>query len=303
MLLIRLVELIVVLAAVVIVPLGLSAATTLDRTEKQDRFERAVRRAFPVVGLSLPVAMHWHGTALAFVLGLLYVAACVAVALVGARRFAGRLARALRHRGRFPLEEVAVDLGMAYLVVGGAWTFAYVNELTVMGFAGLQCLLTAAHFHYAGFGACVVAGLLGRALPARGLVRVLHLPATLGMMSGIALLAAGIAAFHPLERIAAWVVAGSLVSLGLLLVWRAAHPGRTLARVALGLAGLSTLCSGALAAWFSATGFAMLGYEALKTMISLHGLVNALGFVGLGLLGLRWLRPDSRVAPEVSPAG
>jgi hypothetical protein len=292
-LLIRLVELVVVFAATVIVPLGLSAAAQRDRTGKQDRFERAVMRIFPLAGLSLLAAMHWHGTAIAFVVGCVYVGACVMVALVGARRFA--------RRSRLRLEEIAIDLGMVYLVVGGAWTFAYVNELAVMGFAGLQCLLTAAHFHYAGFGACVVAGSIGRAIPARGPIRLLYVPATVGMMSGIALLAAGIAAWHPLERVAAWVVACSLVSLGLVLLFRASRSGRMLARFALALAGLSTLCSGALAAWFSATGFAMLGYEALKTMIALHGLVNALGFVGLGLLGLRLLRAESRAAPGAIP--
>ena len=291
--LVRLTELVVVLAAVLIVPLGLAATSTADRTGGRERFERAVSRAFPFAGLGLLAGLHWHGTTLALVTASLYAAACVAVAAIGARRFA--------RRSRFRLEETALDLGHAYLVVGGAWAFAYVNDLTVMGFGGLQSLLTAAHFHYAGFGACVVAGLVGRALPSRGRVRALYVPATLGMMSGVALLAAGIAAWPPLERAAAWVVAASLVSLGLLVAGLAAGSGPGLARALLALAGLSTLFSGAMAAWFSATGFARAGYEELSTMVAWHGLVNALGFVGLGLLGLRLLRPPSRAAPGALP--
>jgi hypothetical protein len=82
----------------------------------------------------------------------------------------------------------------------------------------------------------------------------------------------------------------------MLLVRRAAGEGHLLARAAVALAGLFTLCSGALAAWFSTIGFASLGPDGLKTMVTLHGVVNALGFVGLGLLGLRLLPPDSRAA-------
>ena len=293
MLLVRVVEIVVLFAAIVVVPLGLLAIARKDRHGADDRVERRVRRSFALAGVLLAIAFRFPATPWAKACSTIYVLACAAVAWLAVRR-------AMR-RSRFRLEEAAIDLGLLYLVVGGAWAFAYANEMEVMGFAGLQCLLTSAHFHYAGFGACVVAGLLGRALPDRGVLRAAVRPVTIGIMSGVALLAAGIAAFRPLERVAAWVVAASLVGVGLLLVARSLRAGPAFARVALALAGVSTFSSGALAVWFSATGFEQLGLDALRTMIELHGLVNAIGFVTFGLVGLLVLRPASRAAPAGLP--
>jgi hypothetical protein len=292
--LVHLIEVVVLFAALAIVPLGLLAITLPARDGGMDALERPVRLAFPPTALLLLASFLWPRTTIAAAFGAAYVVACAGVALLAVRRLA--------RRRRFCLEETAIDLGCLYLPVGGAWAFAYANGLTVMGFAGVQCLLTAAHFHYAGFGACVVAGLAGRALPApRGAIRYLYVPAALGMMTGVALLAAGIAAYAPLERAAAWIVAASLLAMGAVLLVRAVRPGGLAGRAALALAGVGTLSSGTLAAWFSETGFARLGQNALRTMVLLHGVVNAVLFVGLALVGLLLLRPiGGRSAPTTT---
>lgn len=60
------------------------------------------------------------------------------------------------------LEEIACDMGLLYLPVGGAWWVAYAMGWGLMGFPLLIVYLTAVHFHYAGFVVSLSTGLAGR---------------------------------------------------------------------------------------------------------------------------------------------
>jgi hypothetical protein len=151
-----------------------------------------------------------------------------------------------------------------------------------MGFVGTKTLLTATHFHFAGFGACTLAGLVARAHGegrGAGVLRV-GVVTTIG---GIALLAAGITLSRALELVAAWIVAASIVTLGAFLVVHAVRTRELVTRVCLALAGLSTLVSMAFGVRFALQGFAQLTPSSLAEMLEWHGAVNALGFVGLGI--------------------
>lgn len=275
-----------VLAAVA-VPLGLSAAVRRGRGAAVDTLEGQVARWAWLFGAFEALALWRRSGPLAVTLSALSLAFAVVAALSALRRFVGR--------SRYRLSTAALDLASGYLAVGAGWALVYVSGVRVAGYGGLEALLTAAHFYAAGFGANSVAGLLGRSLAGapRGLRRA-HAAGTVGMMSGVALLAAGIALWRPLERVAAWEVAASLAVLGGLLGWQSARPGARPARLCLALAALSTVSSSALAVWFSLVGFAALGPRALAVMVWAHGVLNALGFVLLGLAGLRGLRAHDR---------
>lgn len=69
------------------------------------------------------------------------------------------------NRGFTNMEEFAIDAGMVYLAMGGAWYFAYVQGID-LGFSPLLTWLTAIHFHYSAFILPIFVGLAGRLLPA-----------------------------------------------------------------------------------------------------------------------------------------
>ncbi len=293
------VEGVVLLAAAGVIPLGRRLLAEPHRDgipaplEGPLRLLLAVGPVAALGGLLLP-----HGR-LGLVLGLPWVVAALLVALQGLCRLA--------ERPRRSLPDLAADLARVYLPVGALWLAAYLGDLTVMGFGGLQSLLTAAHFHYAGFGACAVVALLGRSLDDEGEAgvgrpwRALYTVGGAGLLAGVPLLAAGIAVWRPLEHVAAWDVALATAATGLLLVRRATRPGPPTARGLFVLSGLATLVSATLALEFAAHGFARLGGASLERMVRYHGLVNALGFVGCALVAFAVATPRGRSAPRGVP--
>jgi len=292
------VEGVVLAAAAGVVPLGARLLTEPHRDgapmplEGPRRVLFALGPVLALAGLLVP-----HG-GLALTLALPWVAATVLLALQGLLRLA--------ERPRRRLPDLAAGLARLYLPVGALWLAAYLGDLRVMGFGGLQCLLTAAHFHYAGFGACAVVALLGRALDDEGaeagaVVRGMYSVGGAGLLVGVPLLAAGIAVWRPLEHVAAWDVALSTALTGLVLARRATRPGPAGARGLFLLAGAATLLSATLAVQFAAHGFARLGGETLARMVRYHGLVNAFGFVGCALVAFAWATPRGRAAPRGVP--
>lgn len=156
--------------------------------------------------------------------------------------------------------------------------------------AGVAALLTAVHFHYAGFGSCLLASAIGRELPAGFVRRVLFRLATLAMIAGIPLLAAGITWSPKLELAAAVDVALALLLMGVLLLCRIRGASAGVAWLT-GVSGLAALVASGLALSFALVGFARLGQVTMERMAYLHGPANAIGFVGLGLLSFRLARP------------
>jgi hypothetical protein len=82
-----------------------------------------------------------------------YLIFTISVAAYGFSRFISR--------GFTQLEEFAIDMGLFYLMIGGAWFFAHIAELET-GFSPIIRFLTSIHFHYASFLLPIFAGLLGR---------------------------------------------------------------------------------------------------------------------------------------------
>jgi hypothetical protein len=273
-------EAMLALAAVLVVPLALPLLLRDDRSGAMSPLYRAARASVRVSGPLLAIGIFLRGQRIAFAFAAPWIVACVLVALYGA----GRFLTTPRKR----IEESMLDLGALYLPVGAMWAFAYVANLPVMGFANTQALLTAAHFHYAGFGACVVLGMLGRSVRS-----VFYAPTAIVHGAGVALVAIGITASHTVERFAAWALACAFITGGLLLM--------SLRRPLLMLTGAITLLSGALAIHFASGGFAALSADRFARMIRFHGVPNALGFVLLSIVAFRLQTPPSRAAPAGTP--
>lgn len=87
------------------------------------------------------------------ILAVIYFVFTALVSLYGLIRF---LKRGFTH-----IEEFFIDVGLMYLVIGGAWFFAYTTEMNT-GFSPIITWLTGIHFHYSAFILLISVGLLGR---------------------------------------------------------------------------------------------------------------------------------------------
>lgn len=283
------VELFVCFATLVLVPLGLGLVEGLSGSRGLSAsFTAAVYGQFPAavlvaVGLARPV-----GTAGSVLLVLPWLAVTGAIALVGFGR--------LLARGSFrPLPELAIDAALCYLPVAAIALVGHRSGVTLY-FPPIIVLLTAVHFHYAGFVLPLIVGLAGRRCTgADGRLgtdragRVAAL-ATAVLVVNVALVAVGIA-FSPVVEVVAVallvaaVLGFAAVTLGVVVPGLPRLPGALLASAAL---SLFVTMAFALAYGYSA----FPGTDPLVTigeMIRWHGTLNAVGFALPGLLAFRLL--------------
>ena len=206
----------------------------------------------------------------------LLLTACLA--LMGLRRARGRL--------RDRLGDLCQDLALVFLVVGSGWALLDRLSLRPFDFDPVIVLLTAIHFHYAGFVLPLVTGVLLQ--DEKGtLARV----AGVGVLVGIPLVAIGITATQlkwgtPLEVMAAWVLGGAGLLVAHLLGRQALRGGPTV-RVLWLIAGTSLGCGMVLAILYGSRPLLELSWLDIPMMRAIHGTANALGFALCGLLGAR----------------
>jgi hypothetical protein len=289
------------LAPLVVVPLGLSLALTdlPARLGWPIAIGVALASTLQVFGWSSPV-----GSPLAIVSALPWALAAASVGLAGLYR--------LRRRGLGPLDELAIDVGLLLLPVGGIWFFASRAGFSLLGFHEPIVLLTAAHFHYAGFAAPVIIGLTGRVLfDADASPTFAYRVGALTVCAGVPLTAAGIAIGRALEAPAAVVLAIGMLAASLQIAVVAARRVFRRSRLAAALlviSGLTLVGTMTLAASFALTGSAGRDGQgdplvSISRMIQLHGAPNAVLFVLAGLTALSLLNPAPRRHESPSSVG
>ena len=269
-------RLILVLGSTAVVQLSFSIAA-LGTSAALLRWSLRLRLAAWLGSIALALSLFGVEANLKVPLSALWV-------MVGAGSLVFAVARFWQRERRFELAEFAIDAGLSYLVVGAVWAFVYRADLVLLGFTGTKALLTANHFHFAGLGACVLVGGLGRLLARSDMSwRV----ACVGTIGAVALVAVGITLSHKVEVAAAWTLAACVLVVAYLLMGVARQARSRWAAACLTISALSALLPAALAVHFAITGFARLDDAAFERMVYFHGLINALGFVTTGLIGVR----------------
>lgn len=216
------------------------------------------------------------------------------VALLGLQR--------ILKRGLAPIEETTIDAGLLYLPVGGGWLVLSSAGIAPMDFSPEIVLLTAVHFHFAGFSAAVIAGLAGRALrsgvssseSARSFALAAYRFAAAIVVIGPPLVAVGIMASPIIEVISGVALSLGMLTLAFVLVLIALSPGPgILPKVLLCAAALSLTATMALSTTYAVGEYMYPGEDKLipnHLMAATHGVVNVLGFTLCGGLGLFLLR-------------
>jgi hypothetical protein len=272
-----LIDLLFLLAPLVIAPLGL-ALIAFDSGPASRLLAAAVRiqpvgAGLATVSLLVPIG------AAAAILASTWLLVCAIAAL-------GALAYLIQGRSLQPVR-LAPAAAVAFMAFGALWLVLSRAGIAPLGLSPIVVELTAVHFHFTGFAATLMATLvLARLQHERGTSRQIALAASLLMIAGSPLLAAGWATpVHVLQVAGAILVACGVIGTAALLFFRCTSlvestPARTLLRVS----ALTPLLPMLLAVEYSAGhvfGFPTLD---IHTMALVHGNLNALGFSLLSLV-------------------
>ncbi len=190
------------------------------------------------------------------------------------------------------LVEILIAVGRLDLAVGGAWLVASRWGMRPMGIQEPIGLLTAVHFHFAGFATATIAAATLAYAERRGKARR-WLRVVVGLVAGMPIVVAAGFVISPGMKMGAAILFSASVA-GLAIAVRAcgstAENGT--ARILLQVAAGAVFAGMVLSASYAVADYA--GSEALTIpqMARTHGVLNAVGFCLPGLLG--WLVETQR---------
>jgi hypothetical protein len=192
-------------------------------------------------------------------------------------------------------EEIALAAAWIFVVGSLVWLGVFLSDSTLLGFGSPWTWITAAHFAFAGFGALTITSLSCRAVSNQQALKVLRLLLIVHPITYL-VTAAGILGFRFCDEIAAvsyeFIFVTQLAAVVLGQPNRIARGPRILLLIALTVP-VVTLVPALTWAWGRPI-FDM------AEMVRYHGIVNAIGHVGLGLVAFAWGRPQSHAISQES---
>ncbi|MFP1627949.1 YndJ family protein [Streptomyces sp. 5K101] len=266
-----LVNVIVMLGMLFVVPAGLCLMDPVRLAP--------VRRTWPLFAVAGSVAL-WlpRGTA-AVALAAVYALGTLVLAVQAPRRL-------LRTRSLAPAE-CAVLTALVTPSVAGVALVAERAGHELFGFSLPILALTVPHFHFAGFAAALVAGLVCGAADGTGLARF----AALSVPAGTLLVLGGYFTGDRAELAGALVLTAGMWAVALL-TWRDVRAGvrDRVTRALLGISAAVLVATMLLALSWAVGEAADLPHPNLTWMAATHGLGNALGFALCSVLAWRRLK-------------
>ncbi|MFF3084207.1 YndJ family protein [Streptomyces nojiriensis] len=227
-------------------------------------------------------------------LASLYAAACLALA-------ARAPLRLLRPRSPSP-PAIAVATALVSPSIAATALVAERAGYRLFGFDLDILALTVPHFHFAGFTAALVAGLVCRAVGGRAETGGLARWAAYSVPAGTLLVLLGYFVDDWAELLGAVVLTGGMWSVALL-TWREIRPatGDRTTRTLLATSAAVLVATMLLALWWAVGEATGITHPTLTWMAATHGLGNALGFALCSVLAWRRLAADTRAA-DTRPA-
>jgi hypothetical protein len=272
------IESLFLLGPLVVVPLGLELR---DRASRDDepRWPGRIAHSLQFPAALCVVASFWipPGPTAAILVLPWFALGCVSgMTALGS----------LVHTGYKQLETICWVVSFFYLPVGCAWLAASRLGLTPMGFHEPIVLLTAVHFHFAGFAAPLL--LLAVALEFRTKTsaawRLFRVVAA-GVLAGPGLLAAGFVIGPRVKLAMAILVSCSEAALSLFFLVALRNLGPRKAQAFVAISAFSALFAMALAAIWAVGEFPFQPLVHLDEVARFHGTANSVGFILCGLIG------------------
>jgi hypothetical protein len=277
----ELIHKIVFFAVLILVPLGLSLITG-HRQEGSTALFRIAVVAQPLAAIATIASFFLEKGTASAALSVAWLMLTAIVGLFGLTR--------LLTRGLFPLAESSIDAGLLYLPVAGGWLVVYRYGIQPFDFGETIILLTAVHFHFAGFAAPIIAGMAGRLLtkseqsPGRLFPFVVF-----ALIAAMPLIAAGIT-FSPWLGLAGTLLltTGLVMLAGITIGKVLPQVNSRLARSLLLVGSLSSCVAMVLACLYAYSIVTHTLILRIPTMAMSHGLLNAFGFATCSLFA--WSR-------------
>jgi hypothetical protein len=272
------IELLFLLGPLVVVPLGLELCARLT-PETEIGFPIRIARKLQLPAALCAVVSFWVPKgALPTILALLWLVFGCLVGLEGLMT--------LIHCRFSRLNTACLIVSFLYLPIGCAWLAASRLGLSPMGFQEPIVLLTAVHFHFAGFAAplLALAARSGVEKKSAALQKFFKIVAA-GVLAGPGLLAVGFVTGPRLKLAAALLVACSEAGLSFFFLASVRAMRPRLAQVLVAISAGSVLFAMVLAGIWAAGEFPLQPFVHLDEMARFHGTANAIGFTLCGLLG------------------
>jgi len=264
------------LAPWIVVPLATSLIPSLDKSDSPAAQRPALKwiifaaATLATISFFLPVGVLAASFAGAWLL------ACAWFALQGLRRL-------WRYRAQ-SFSQFCFAMGEAYSIVGGTWLVASRLGLRPVGFQEPIVLLTAVHFHFAGFLSAVLAGLTYERLGETRWSRPLG-AALMSVVVGPALLGAAFLVGPKVKLAAVILIVVGQFGLATGMVRVALGTENPVGRLMLLLSSGCVVAGMALAASWALGEYPLQPFVDLGRMERVHGALNALGFGICGLIG------------------
>ena len=271
------IELLFLFAPLVIVPLALELAHALE-FPTQTPFSGVLRvfQSFAVVAVC--VSLWIPPGRNAAILSSFWLLLCVLLA------FSRPISTP---RTRYSLLSFVRDIAHVDLILGAFWFVVSRAGWRPIGFQEPIILLTAIHFHYSGFATAVIAAAtLSTARPRTSGGTSLRMLVLLAVFLPFAV-AAGFVFSLLLRLVAAMALTIVISALAGVLFWCASKFRNAVARMYLRSAACAAWAAFTLAGLYAIGDYFRKGWLTVPAMANSHGVLNALGFVLLGLLG--WL--------------
>jgi len=282
----ELIDKILLFGVLVVVPLALSLVATADGNGKHSLLYRlaVITQPFGAAAVVASFLLDQGIRAALLASAWLVVTALIAVYGLWRLSLSNLLAAA----------EVSIDVGLIYLSVGSGWLVMSRLGIQPLGFGDTIVLLTAAHFHYAGFAAPILTGLAGRMLSdATVSTRRLFVIVAIAVTTGTPLVATGITVSPVLALVGTLIISLGLALLAVLVMGRIVPLlNSTPARLLLVLSAASSLISMILASLYSYSIVTRTLIVDIPHMAMSHGIINAFGFSLCGLLAWAIVRSE-----------
>jgi hypothetical protein len=270
------IELLFLLAPWIVVPLAASLIPSLDNSESPAAWRPASKwiifaaAALATISFFLPTGILAASFACAWLL------VCAWFALRGLRRL-------WRYRAH-SFSQFCFAAGEAYLIVGGTWLVASRLGLQPVGFQEPIVLLTAVHFHFAGFLSAVLAGLTSDRLSGTRWSKPLSAALT-GVVVGPGLLGLAFLVGPKVKLAAVILIVVGQFGLATGMTRVALGNVNPVARAMLLLSSGCVVAGMALAASWALGEYPLQSFVELGRMERIHGSLNAIGFGICGLIG------------------
>ncbi|MBA2720552.1 MAG: YndJ family transporter [Chloroflexi bacterium] len=274
------IELLLALALASAVPLGLLAAIDLllDRPG-------ALHGLAPIIAISAGLGILALATGRGPASALLIVPWWLVAAAVGLASV--RLVLRDVTSGRLLGEpwRLAVAAAGGFLALGATWLVVDRAAFRPFGFDQTIVLLTAVHFHVAGFVLTLAGALAARQQPGIAIHALVA-----GLIVGMPLTALGFFGYPLLSWVGALLVATGGIGVGLVLIMISRSTMDRVARTALVVAGATLFLTMPLAAAYATGTTFGIGFLDIPAMAAIHGGLNVVGFAIPAMIGWSRLR-------------